>query len=184
MHWMLASMLALLVAMQATARAEEGGVDYAAVALRGTAFDPLGGDVLGVSFRVKMTLTGEISATGVFKCRPRPGWDATCPGRSGVLSMTFGLNDVIGPVSSGAIHVSFDDGSSCDFSGVMPLPPLSNGSSYFKNVSSPIVSFAGSYACHDANGGSTKTGDFFTTGGPPLPVPRCKGAVTPFCRPT
>lgn len=182
MRYLVIPLLGLLLATPGSAWAE-GGVDYTAVRLRGTAFSPLGGEALRISFRIRITLSDDISGGGLFDCRPRAGWPPSCPGRSGNAAMTFGYRDVIGSVSTAAMHVSFEDGSSCDFSGVMPLPVASNGSSILR-VSSPIVSFSGSYACRDAQGTPTKSGDFFTSGGPPLPVPRCKGTPTPLCRPT
>jgi hypothetical protein len=179
------TLLLAVLTMPVLVHAEGGGGSaFTGVKLQGDAYTPIGGTALRISFRTRITIGDEIVASGIFDCRPHAGFpDTVCPGVPGTFTMTFGAADVIGSVSSAAAHVVFPDGSSCDFTGVTPLP-VPDSIRFAAGTKSPIASFAGAYACHDANGSPTDAADFATTGGRSFAVPFCKGQPTPLCRPS
>jgi len=177
------ALVMILLLTTSTSSMGEGGVDFTGVKLRGVAFDAvLGGDVARISFLTKITFSDAVFGGGIFDCRSPSNLAGSCPGGHGTFVMTLGYRDVRGQVSSGTATVTFPDGTSCVFSGMMPFPAAA--APPYVAVSSPIPTFSGSYACTDGNGAPGKSGDFYTRGGAALHLPKCKGGVQdPVCVP-
>src|SRR5689334_11054549 len=182
MKTLLTVVIAIVLAWPSNARADEGGPGFQGVKMTGTGCSPLVGDVTGTGVRLRVTYSSaQTAGSGFFDCRPIDGWPKTCPAAHAAVSVGFGRADVIGDVSTMTIHATLPDGGSCDFSGVTPLPVGTPGTPF--HISSPLVSVSGTYSCMDANGGPTKTGNFFAEGSP-LRLPKCHGGQNdPVCLP-